>query len=399
MNCNAARKGTEKKEQITKSVNAGFSLIEVMLAMAILAILTISLLNYFGNSLRYNVKTASDRKAVLLAQEVCEELKGQDTLIQKKIETLPDGSSKEEYTIPYLLSKGYEVTENDLNTEDEATGKLKGMGTISFRGKSEDIGKNYDVKVTVDKSEKTWDKSQKIYGYDNTDSVFAADGSQDEDAVIQFKSVYSTYCDEYEKKYGVEVSAKLSDLQIKSKMKRTINIDVSKEASDYIVNVRYKYLCEGLNPDNALSKDTYESSILSDIKIPELKKIYVLYHALGQEDFMEIANTTTDVVMPDIYLVCQKTDSNSDSLTLPSAYKMNIKGLGSAKIYSNIGTGEDSSSILEDGAVVSNIGKISGEFGAVSMADFEISVYEKGKSDEAGAKPYLTIKGTKGENP
>lgn len=397
MNCLIQGKDVKKYELINKSDNTGFSLVEVVLAMAILAILTISLLNYFGNSFRYNVKTASDRKATLLAQEICEELKGQETLIQNKTEIQPDGSSKEVYTIPFLLSKGYEVTENDLNIEDESVGKAKGMGTISFRGKSEDIGKNYDVMVTVKTSEKAWDKSKKMYGFDNANSILAVDDRQDDEAFSYFKSVYSTYCDEYEKAHGIEVNVKLSDLQIKSKMKRTINVEVNKDASDYIINVRYIYVCNGLNPDNGLSEDSYESNILSHSKIAELKKIYILYHAFGQEDFLEIKNTTTDVVLPDLYLVCQKT--NDGSLNLPSAYKMHIKGLNTAKIYSNIGTGEDGSSILENGAVIADIGKISSDFASVNMANFEIAVYEKGKSEEAEAKPYATIKGTKGEEP
>ena len=397
MDCNVQGNDVKKNELINKSENAGFSLVEVILAMAILAILTISLLNYFGNSIRYNIRTASDRKAILLAQEISEELKGQDTLIQKKTEIQPDGSSKEMYTIPFLLDQGYEVTENDLNTEDESLGKTKGMGTISFRGKSENIGKNYDVTVTVKASEKAWDKSEKMYGFDNTNSVLAVDDRQDDEAFTYFKSVYSKYCDEYEKKYNAEVNVKLSDTQIRSKIKRTINLDVNKVLSEYVIDVGYIYNCSGLDPDNGLSQDSYESNILSNSKISQLKKIYILYHAFSQEDFMEIRNTTIDVVLPDLYLVCQKTDAGS--LNLPPAYKMNIKGLDTAKIYSNIGTGEDSSSILENGAVIANIGKISEKFAHVNMASFEVSVYEKGKSGEADSKPYSTIKGTKGEKP
>lgn len=55
--------------------NGGFSLLEVILAMAILAILSIPLLSYFTQSMKYNAMTADKQHATNLAQEVMEDLK------------------------------------------------------------------------------------------------------------------------------------------------------------------------------------------------------------------------------------------------------------------------------------------------------------------------------------
>ena len=49
--------------------NGGFSLLEVILAMAILAIISIPLLSYFTQSMKYN---ADKQHATNLAQEVRE---------------------------------------------------------------------------------------------------------------------------------------------------------------------------------------------------------------------------------------------------------------------------------------------------------------------------------------
>ena len=52
--------------------NGGFSLLEVILAMAILAIISIPLLSYFTQSMKYNAMMADKQHATNLAQEVLE---------------------------------------------------------------------------------------------------------------------------------------------------------------------------------------------------------------------------------------------------------------------------------------------------------------------------------------
>ena len=66
-----------------KQNNAGFSLLEVVLSMAILAILSIPLMSYFTQSMKYNAKMADKQHASVLAQEVMEDLKNQPNLVQK----------------------------------------------------------------------------------------------------------------------------------------------------------------------------------------------------------------------------------------------------------------------------------------------------------------------------
>lgn len=57
-----------------ESKNAGFSLIEVVVSMAVLAIISIPLLSYFTESMRYNRMMAEKQKATLLSQEILEQL-------------------------------------------------------------------------------------------------------------------------------------------------------------------------------------------------------------------------------------------------------------------------------------------------------------------------------------
>ena len=53
-----------------KQNNAGFSLIEVILSMAILAIISIPLLSYFTESMKYNSKISYNHHSITLSQEV-----------------------------------------------------------------------------------------------------------------------------------------------------------------------------------------------------------------------------------------------------------------------------------------------------------------------------------------
>ena len=112
--------------------NAGFSLVEVILAMAILAILAIPLLNYFVESMKYNARMSQEQHATLLAQETVEDLKSQDQLIA--LTTRPDGTSG--YQSNYLEGLGYASISSD------ASG-------VSYYGAADAVHKDYDVTITV----------------------------------------------------------------------------------------------------------------------------------------------------------------------------------------------------------------------------------------------------------
>ena len=89
-----------KKQKNQRALsNAGFSLLEVILSMAILAILSVPLLSYFTQSMKYNAKMADKQHASNLAQEVMENLKNQPNLVQNA-----DASG---FDVPYLEAENY----------------------------------------------------------------------------------------------------------------------------------------------------------------------------------------------------------------------------------------------------------------------------------------------------
>ena len=122
--------------------NGGFSLLEVILAMAILAIISIPLLSYFTQSMKYNAMMADKQHATNLAQEVLEDLKNQKELAQ--IKDVGTG-----FRVPYLEGKGY-----TLLLETPAAAPAPAFQAKNVYYASAGIsGRAYDVEVSVSTAE------------------------------------------------------------------------------------------------------------------------------------------------------------------------------------------------------------------------------------------------------
>lgn len=83
-----------------KAVDAGFSLVELLIAVTILAIIVIPLLRMFVTSTRINVKSRQTLRATTAAQDIMEGLKAY-TLEEVRTQfSLPDGSASDSFFYP-----------------------------------------------------------------------------------------------------------------------------------------------------------------------------------------------------------------------------------------------------------------------------------------------------------
>jgi prepilin-type N-terminal cleavage/methylation domain-containing protein len=359
----------EREEQ---NKNAGFSLIEVVLSMVILAIISIPLLNYFGESMRYNTLTASKQKATLLAQEVMEELKEQKMVIKK------DGL---DYTIPYLTARSYHVDSNTLATSGSGTITLTGKAG-TFQDKEKNIVQNYDVVVTATSAAAPSDTVSSRYGIDNAADVLAVDGKQDEEALVYFKAVNSSYC------AANEDAEKKSSTYIQNNMKRVITVKITPDGAGYCVNVTYVYSCEGLQGTNPAV--TFESSVLADEKVKNLKKLYLLYHASKATDWIEIQKDSGVSITPDLYLACQNKSS------LSAGYQVRIRNLEpAATVHTNISLGN----VVDDttGFQITRLTKLADDSKKIRAVQLTVEVYNKGEAGVSGKSPQITVEAAKGE--
>lgn len=359
------------RKQQQPNRNAGFSLVEVVLSMAILAIISIPLLNYFSESLKYNSMMASKQKATLLAQEVAEELKEQQRLIQ---------NSGTGYTIPYLENLHYEA-EDSTNTLKSST---DGTGKVSFIGEADKIYKDYDVVVTAEATEPASDVLSTSYGINDKTDLLVIDGKQDEEALVYFKAVNTSYC------AANEGEVRLTDDQIVSAMKRQILIAIATDSPGYNINVTYKYQCSGLQ--GASSVDSFTSDVLVDGQMEELKNIYLLYHLVQTGDKIEITKDVGVTISPNLYLACQNID------TAPSGYQVRIKNLATGTVHTNV----NALSVLDDDTSLPITApklsdKLTEDMKTVRMVKFEVAVYKKGEAGVVGKEPYITVDASKGE--
>ena len=156
--------------------NGGFSLLEVILAMAILAIISIPLLSYFTQSMKYNAMMADKQHATNLAQEVLEDLKNQKELAQ--IKDVGTG-----FRVPYLEGKGY-----TLLLETPAAAPAPAFQAENVYYASAGIsGRAYDVEVSVSTAAAENDTDiPQIEGIDDTKDVVALEHNQLQEAMTYF---------------------------------------------------------------------------------------------------------------------------------------------------------------------------------------------------------------------
>lgn len=363
-----------------KQNNAGFSLVEVILSMAILAIISIPLLSYFTESMKYNAKMAYKQHATTLAQEVLEDLKNQDVLVED------EGAGE---TIPYLTTttKGYAVVSNDLGKTDESGNFVGGTGV--FYGAADNIGEKYDVVVKAESStSENTKKVPQIPQMDETGDVFAAESGQMQEALSYFVAKNAAY--------ETNEANRLSQDEIQEKMKRTIGIDIGMSGAYYDVKVSCTYSCSDLR--GAGSNDTYECADFAEERMEKLEHIYLLFDVNQKEDTVAFTSAAASIATPELMLICQNID------TVDPAYALYVKGVSIATITTNIGTPskenktkKNNGSIYISGVKVTNAKSIVESKEQIRKLNLEVSVYEKGKGNTSGAEPYITVKTAKGE--
>ena len=97
-----------------QTANAGFSLVELLIAVTILAIIVIPLLHMFVTSTRINVKSRQTLRATTVAQDIMEGLKAY-TLDEVRTQfSLPDGTISSDYFYP---TEGFYIVNSKMIQE------------------------------------------------------------------------------------------------------------------------------------------------------------------------------------------------------------------------------------------------------------------------------------------
>lgn len=380
--------------------NRGFSMIEVVLAMVVLAIISLPLLKYFTESMRYSAMMARRQRATLLAQEVTEAMKAENQLIQYDTGI---------FQAPLLTGTDpgcYGLTMSGSGAAFDNF-KSKGQGTAVFSGTYSGTNGDFDLQVTLNTDVPSNDPaSPAAYGIHNTTDALAVESDQLDAALVYFRSIHGNYCNNHP---GEPL---LTQDQIESKLSRKIYIDVKRDPVDLKIAVQahYEYNCTGVA--GVAATDTFISTNLVDVRLDTLKNVYLLYSCMsnGTSDsitlniasealnnmplFKEEAGDPDSMkVKMGLYLVAQ------DIPTGGTPYTVTVNGVGVAapstymvSVHSNITTPNQ---------VVNNVGTIkkplTSTLTSVRLVSITTEVFPSGHAD--GDEALATMITTKGEQP
>ena len=357
---------------IFKREHEGFSLIEVIIAMAILAILSMPILAYFSNAMVSTSQGRDTHKASMVAQSVVEELNSCATFeqIEDKLKTVSGGA----WTV--------------VTAYNDSTGK-----TELSKDVTED-GTDYTARVTVDYKSyagapATTDGPKAKYNdyempqlkevYADT-NVVIAETDQTETAVSDF--LYQLYA---QKKSSV------TEADVKKGMERKLHLNVEKEASGDIYHVvgsyKYSYL-----PGSQV--DDFEA-VVEDVKIEKekLANIYFFYNLLqtNKTEMVDVdfgsSITSGDVKNLNIYFVCQKPEEKGPK------YKLMFEDVTGVELDAQYYT----NGITAEGMTVDESGIVTHDNKGKRIAHITVDVYAKGTPISDDSTPIARVETSKGE--
>lgn len=368
----------------------GFSLIEVILAVAILALVTLPIINYFTYS---GLRTADGRdkqSATVVAENVLDELNSYDNFEQ--IENIASSGAVDaaSWTVVPDPSNPTKFTYTDLTKKVQLNGfDYEAKVHITYTNHTTTDGKTYDTgydsnTVTKDTNEAITSEfndyeipdPNRIYG---KESVVAKEDDQLDQAISYFLTNEATDSNTFFTKYNL----------IKDKLNRKLAIHLEYKDGNpdvYRVKVSYLYELNGANISPGIKNGVCEVPIeTSEVKKETLKNIYVFYNLRDGHDNDKLKVTFgTGMAEDDIkdirFYLCGLTTtecpqrvnnykfsltSDSDSLALKCKYFFN--GNTDTTLTAKKDDGTDEEFVRRD--TKKRIGAI------------EVSVYEKGSNE------------------
>lgn len=276
--------------------NSGFTLVELLVAIAILAIVVAPLLHSFVTGARLNAKSKKIMDATTVAQNVMEDIKATslEELFEKTFEEKGEDGS---------------VTEKKLVRDGH-----DGTYTITYENIMADK-QLYRAEVLLDTNSYTSATGEAL-GYNDMELADIYMMDSDFDAFYEVTLLDDTR----QAERFTEDGSALAD------MKRTITVDISKNGDTIQVNVSVAYTYQGLEniavADNCIYKNM-------DAKL-QLRNVYLffepMYTGLGQADIREsVEIRNLDNVPVNLFMVKQKNNHTTELNEQKYAVNVNVE--------------------------------------------------------------------------
>lgn len=315
------------KKLLNKAINnCGFSLVEVLISIVILALIATPLLKHFVTIYKMNIKSNNLQKETLLAQNLFEDIKAK-TLIE----------IEDEY--------------------DDATGHTNIPNEIYYLAKKniEYTGKKYDALITLDATpyriQNPMDPSGEKIGYNTFQmpiiadinipkNILAIESYETELAVATLYGNHINYIAEQRELHKDEPSFSISEASpsdIREQLTKRINVEISKDVGIIKAKVEFYFSCPAIegcgNEMYTVTDKTFHSTI---------GDVYVFYYPT-YSDSLAITKDITISDGIDVYVVRQ--EPNTSITSIPEVL-IGILPIG-VSLYSNVEYGVNSSALVK----------------------------------------------------
>lgn len=294
-----------------KGDNKGFSLIEVLIAVVILAIVVTPFLRSFVTAATTNSKAKSIHKATVLAQSVMEGFKAEEL---EEISAQFDNPEEGFYVVPSGLigeGAGVESLVGELHYADQPDGVF-----YYYLQEVQEDSTKYDVLVKLDAT---------AYQAGNANSVEAAHQYNEvelaqlpvidleQDGICVQKQAYTDYA--AEEFMASHITG--DEAVIRDSMRRTITVSVDKVmlGTEYKITVSAEYKYSYTPEDSAIPYEYKKNQLCYDSTETEkdLRSVYLYYYPLYQTSEAsardEIVFENNAQIPVNFYLMKQKSDS------------------------------------------------------------------------------------------
>ena len=369
----------------------GFTLIELIITVAVLAVISIPLLQYFTESAKHNARAKNQQNAMVAAQNTLEELKAESVDI-----TTPTALVATSGAIsPAAISKGW-----SLQSIPDANGKYELSRSCTVNGFS------YKVLASIKPVKAFINASSAAVSYydmevpkmDTSKDVIATErGVSLVNAQMQFYNWYSAYCDNH------GLAKTITPAYFRDKLSKKVCIKLEKDSAkptNVLTRVYYSYTFAGASYPNGISSSSvYEEDIVKkSIPAGKLEDIYIFYtpDTVTSKDSIKIKADTVGLThlinnkQINLFIISQNTASSNE-------LEVDADGTSDMyfdSIYSNI----KATNTISGSMRTMFVKDASGEYQMIKknsknrVADIEVSVY-KGDSMIA-ANLCTTVKGS-----
>ena len=319
-----------------KSSNKGFTLIEIIIAVVVLAVVVIPLLNGFVTTARVNQKSRKMLMATNAAQSIMEKYAGMST--KEVAEAINSGT-------PF--------------TEDPSHIYVYDFSGHVYNGTAYDIRMTLDASAYFDPSGAGGYNDKKYPKITSVDTVQDAIYAESED-------VLKNSLDEFVNRNMTRTTdgdRSITKSQFEQRLSRTICLDISKNPSDSSkrIDITYEYTAPSgyVDPGDELyskSLNIYSDEHLAEADRKNLRNVYVLIRPYykGLEDKIVINNP--DNLEFNLFLIKLITLSGTELRNEEDFYKMELTlnenhvgsvSTASMKLFTNVGKNlEDDSNVL-----------------------------------------------------